>query len=542
MKQVSKGSFVLSSLLLSLSLVAAGCSSGTNNNAANNEKPANQAQESSTNTNTGTANTTEAPKTLEPYEVVMVYPDGKQNDLGVVQTAMNDYLKQTYPDMNMTVKLNPIDWSAYADKTNLMMSSGQKFDLIWTANWMNFDAQVNKGGLLPLDDLLAQNAPDIEAIEGKFHDGALRNGKIYGVHVHQELGNPQGVAISKALVDKYNLDLSALKSGEFKDLGPILKTIKENEPGVTPAVGPSFPLGAYYGSGSTANIVGPIGLDLRDTDPNNTYKVVNTYATPRYMELAKLTREWFKAGYINKDATTPGVDIWKKFQAKTAFASIGSDLDILAGTEIGLPQLMPSKTSSVGSDIIQVPLNIDRLQTTKLAATMQGISQTSKDPARAMMLLNLFYKDQKLLSLFNFGVEGTHYVLKDGQVALPDGKTQDTVGFYHDNMWQIGNQMLNYTRVGEDPNKYKNYEEFNAKVSSNPSPILGFVFNSEPVKNELIAVSKVQSTFDPGLQSGQLDPEVEIPKLIQKLQGAGIDKIIAEAQKQLDEWRAANGK
>ncbi|RAP75260.1 ABC transporter substrate-binding protein [Paenibacillus montanisoli] len=530
MKRVKKGTLALSSLLLSLSLVAAGCSGGNGNEAKNNQ-PANDAQAS-----------TNGEKALEPYEVVMVYPDGKQNDLGVVQDAMNDYLKTTYPALNMTVKLNPIDWSAYSDKTNLMMSSGQKFDLIWTANWMNFDAQVNKGGLLPLDDLLSQYGPDIEAVEGKFHDGARRSGKIYGVHVHQELGNPQGIAISKSLVDKYKLDLSGLKSGEFKDLEPILKTIKDNEPSITPAVGPAFPLGAYYGSGSTANIVGPVGLDLRDTDPNNTYKVVNTYETPRYMELAKLTREWFKAGYINKDATTPGVDIWKKFQAGTAFAAIGSDLDILAGTEIGAAQLMPSKTSSVGSDVIQVPLNIDRLQTTKLAATMQGISQTSEDPERAMMLLNLFYRDAKLLTLFNFGVDGTHYVLKDGQIALPDGKTQESVGFYHDIMWQIGNQMLNYTRVGEDPNKYKNYEEFNKKVASNPSPILGFVFDSEPVKNELIAVSKVQSTFDPGLQSGQLDPEVEVPKMIEKLKGAGIDKIVAEAQKQLDAWRAANGK
>ncbi|MFD2875825.1 hypothetical protein ACFTAO_07415 [Paenibacillus rhizoplanae] len=39
-----------------------------------------------------------------------------------------------------------------------------------------------------------------------------------------------------------------------------------------------------------------------------------------------------------------------------------------------------------------------------------------------MMLLNLFYKDKELLTLFNFGIEGTHYVLKDGQITLPEGK------------------------------------------------------------------------------------------------------------------------
>jgi putative aldouronate transport system substrate-binding protein len=527
-----KGFIVLMLFLMSFSLVLAGCSSSKNEGQSASPSPSSQ----------GSQSASPSTKALDPYEVVMVYPDGKQNDLSTVQSAMNDYLKQTYPDMNMTVKLNPIDWSAYGDKTNLMMSSGEKFDLLWTANWMGFESQVVKGAFLPLDDLINQYGPDIKAVEGNLLDGARRGGKLYGVHVHQELGNPQGIVLSKALVDKYNFDLSALKSGEFKDLEPILQTIKEKEPGVTPAVGPAFPLNAYFGSGSMESIIGPVGVDQRDTDANNKYKVVDMYETPRYMELAQLTHDWYKKGYLNKDATTPGVDIYKKLQAKTAFASIGSDLEIVKDMEIGKPAPMANKSTQLGVDLIQIPMNIDRLHTSKLAATLQAISQTSKDPARAMMLLNLFYKDQKLLTLFNFGVEGKHYVLKNGQVALPDGKTQDNVGFYHDNMWQLGNQMLNYTRVGEDPDKYKNYEQFNEKVKSQSSPLFGFVFDPEPVKNELIAVGKVQSTYDPGLQSGQLDPAVELPKMINKLKTAGLDKIIAEAQKQEDAWRAANGK
>ncbi|MBM7568651.1 ABC transporter substrate-binding protein [Paenibacillus sacheonensis] len=552
MHSIRKGSMLASSLLLSFALLAAGCgnngnngSTGENAGQTNNQdanQPANDqaaGNNQAANANSGNAG---AEKPLDPYEVVMIYPDGKQNDLAAVQTAMNDYLQKTYPQMNMTVKLNPIDWGAYTDKLNLMMSSGEKFDLLWTANWMNFETQVNKGALLPLDELVDQYGPDIKSVEGDLLDGAKRKGKLYGIHVHQELGNPQGIALRKDLVDKYHIDLAPLASGEFKDLEPILKTIKENEPSVTPAVGPAFPLGAYFGSGSMESIIGPVGLDQRDTNADNTYKVVDMYETPRYMELAKLTHDWYKAGYINKDATTPGVDIWKKIQAKTAFAAIGTDLEIVKDMAIGKPSHMDGKSAQLGMDIIQVPMNIDRLHTSKLSATLQAISQTSKDPARAMMLLDLFYKDAKLLTLFNYGVEGTHYALNNGQIDLPQGKTKDNVGFYHDNQWQLGNQMLNFTRLGEDPNKYQNYEQFNEMVKSQSSPIIGFVFDSEPVKNELIAVGKVQSTYDPGLQSGQLDPEKDLPKMIDKLKAAGLDKIISEAQKQIDEWRAANGK
>ncbi|WP_269864104.1 ABC transporter substrate-binding protein [Paenibacillus caseinilyticus] len=477
---------------------------------------------------------------MKPYEVVMVYPDGTQRDLAKVQEAMNQHLKAAYPQLNMTVKLNPIDWGAWGDKTNLMFASSEKFDTLFTAAWLGYDSQVNRGALLPLDDLLKKHGEDIEKVEKDFHSGAMRNGKLYGIHTHQELGGMQGIVVRKDLAEKYNMDLNALaKSKKLEDLEPLLKTIKENEPGVTPIVGVPLPLETLFKSGKMEMPVEPVGIQLSKKD----FKVVTMYETDEYMEMARLTHKWFNLGYINKDASTSiqtNIDGWARLKTKSAFAIAGADMEIIKDNENA--SLMPSRSKQVGMGVIQIPLHTDPLRSNKLAGTMQAISKTSKDPERAMMLINLFYKDAKLLSLFNYGIEGTHYVLKDGQVELPEGKTTDNVGFYHDVQWQIGNQMLNYTRVGEDPKKYDNYAEFNKKVSADPSPILGFVFNSEPVKSELVSIENVRKQYDPGINSGTLNPDVEVPKLIAKLKAAGVDKVVAEMQKQLDEWRQANGK
>ncbi|SFE10797.1 putative aldouronate transport system substrate-binding protein [Paenibacillus catalpae] len=536
MKLVKHSSAVLMSVILILVLALTGCSG---NNKTNDEAShANAAKE--TNASSEPAATGGDAKKLDPYEVVMVYPDAPQSDLASVQTAMNDYLNAAYPELSMTVKLNPIDWGAWGDKTNLMMASNEKFDLFFTADWLGYNQQVLKGGLLPLDDLLAEYGPDIEAVEKDFHEPAKRGGKLYGIHTHQELGGSQGIYLDKALVDKYSMDLSALKSGKVEDLELLLQTIKENEPDVTPLVAPSFPLDAYYTSGTLDTIASAAAINILDTDPSS-YDVVNFYETPRYKELADLMYKWFKAGYVNKDALTPGLDAWKKIQAGKGFALVG-DMEILADMEIGSVSKAPNASIKAGREMIQIPLNIDRLQTGKMTATMQAISKTSKDPARAMMLLNLFFKDQKLLTLFNFGVEGKHYALKNGQIALPEGKTTNDVGFYHDIMWQIGNQMLNYTREGEDPNKYKNYEKFNEMISSRAARTFGFIFDPEPVKNEIIAIDNANKAFVDGLKSGQLNPEENLPKLLAKQKAAGVDKVIAEAQKQIDAWRAANGK
>jgi putative aldouronate transport system substrate-binding protein len=529
----------VSLLLLTLvtALVVTACSTGGNNNSNNDNKSGNnRGQQSQTNVNQPADN--EEIETLPPYEVVMVYPDGMQRDLEMVQTAMNDHLKANYPELNMTVKLNPVEWGAWGDKTNLMMASNEKFDTIFTASWLGFDNQVNKGALLPLDELLAKYGEDIEKVEKDYHGGAVRGGKLYGIHTHQELGGMQGIVVRKDLAEKYNFDLNKLaETKNLADLEPLLQTIKENEPGITPMVGVPFPMEAYFRSGKMELPLEPFGLQISKND----FNIVSYYETDEYIEMAKLIYKWAKLGYINKDGSnTDGVNGWDKIKAGTGFAVAGADMEIVADNTI--PALMPNRSKEVGMELIQIPLNHDPLRSIKLAGTLQAISATSEDPERAMMLINLFFKDKELLTLFNFGIEGTHYVLKDGQVDLPEGKTTDNVGFYHDIMWQIGNQMLNLTRVGEDPNKYKNYESFNQLVAANPSPILGFVFDSEPVKNEIVAIGNVRQTYDPGFNAGLLNPETDLPKLLEKLKAAGSEKVRAEMQRQLDEWRAANGK
>jgi putative aldouronate transport system substrate-binding protein len=56
------------------------------------------------------------------------------------------------------------------------------------------------------------------------------------------------------------------------------------------------------------------------------------------------------------------------------------------------------------------------------------------------------------------------------------------------------------------------------------------------VKNEVAAFNNVVTEFTGALWSGTVDPEKTIPKFIEKLKAAGSDKVIAEKQRQLDEW------
>ena len=70
------------------------------------------------------------------------------------------------------------------------------------------------------------------------------------------------------------------------------------------------------------------------------------------------------------------------------------------------------------------------------------------------------------------------------------------------------------------------------------SPAFGYYFDQEPVTSEVAAVNTVIEQYTPSLNCGAINPEEALPEFIEALKAAGMDKIIAEQQKQLDEWAA----
>ena len=71
------------------------------------------------------------------------------------------------------------------------------------------------------------------------------------------------------------------------------------------------------------------------------------------------------------------------------------------------------------------------------------------------------------------------------------------------------------------------------------SPALGFAFDSTKIATELTSVTNVYEEYQKSLEYGFVDPEVGIPEMLEKMNNAGLQKIIDEKQAQLDAWAAA---
>ena len=93
-----------------------------------------------------------------------------------------------------------------------------------------------------------------------------------------------------------------------------------------------------------------------------------------------------------------------------------------------------------------------------------------------------------------------------------------------------------YVLENEPLDKWATFKEFND--SSVEAPSFGFDFDLNPVSTEVAGFGNVMDEFGKSLFTGSVDPEEYLPKLQEKLKATGIDKVIEEMQKQIDEWKA----
>ncbi|WP_284646496.1 ABC transporter substrate-binding protein [Paenibacillus silviterrae] len=462
--------------------------------------------------------------TNETFEVTMAMPalGAIPKDMQLVQDEINKITKEK---INTTVKILPISIGSWQQQMNLMSSSGEKLDTYLTIG-KSYQSDVAAGKVIALDSLLDKEGKDVKALfDPDYLNSARINGKIYGVPPVKDYstGVP-GIAMRKDLVDKYKIDVASIKN--IDGLDKVFKTIKDNEPNIVPlGVGIAAASDQYFTYDKLGDRFGVLpGFD-------NNLKVVNYYETGEYEDLLKKFNSWFKAGYINKDAATSQINSRELVKANKAFSYLFSN-------RIGA---LEAESRLIGQEMIFVPLIPSSYATSSdVLSALWTISSNSSNPERTMLFLNLMYTDARIANLLLWGVEGKHYVLgADNRVDFPPGIDAMTVG-YSNVEWLIGNGLITYLHKSSPADKWKLTEESNKKVIK--SKALGFTFNSEPVKNEVTALNNVISQYKRALETGTIDPTEKLAEFRSKLKAAGIEKVIAEKQKQLDAWAAANKK
>lgn len=463
------------------------------------------------------------PAALPEVKLTWYFPGNwPQPDQNLVFAEVNKILKDK---INATVDFKPFSFGDYDQKMQVVMASGEPYDIAFTSNWINnYTQDVAKGAFLPLDDLLAKYAPQTFASVPKtFWDAARVNGKIYGVINQQISARSPHLAVSKKLADEIHFDINQfsgkLNPDTLNQLEPYLQAAFKINPKRTAI---SATIGGLTGDFfNLETIVGtqvPGAVDYSD----KSLKVVNQFETQQFKKYAALMRDWNAKGYLNAKQLI-SQDLGNPSEADSGFTIGGT---FKPGGDV-------QDSVGRGYQVLEIPTVPPHLTTGGIISTMHAISRTSKNPERAMMLLELLNTDKDLYNLLNFGIEGKHYKLDADGFKEPGDAAQS----YTPNVpWMFATNYLAYIDKGMPKTVWEDTKKLNAEAI--PSNLIGFSFDPEPVKAEIAKTSAVFSEYSRAIELGVAD-EAKYNEFLDKLKAAGSDKIIAEMQKQIDAWKAS---
>lgn len=161
--------------------------------------------------------------TQDPYTVKLLIPgDAKTEDCKEVSEAASKILQEKY---NTTLDITRVGFGSYPDQVNLMLSSGEKLDVLYN-NRDIFVSAVNNGQIVPMEEYLSEYGPDLltEIPEERWACTSL-NGKKYAVPANKEIAVSWGFACVKEMADATGVDYSNIKTED--DLLPLLEAAKE---------------------------------------------------------------------------------------------------------------------------------------------------------------------------------------------------------------------------------------------------------------------------------------------------------------------------
>lgn len=467
----------------------------------------------------GTLEGTAVQAAEEPYEVTMLTQGEQQEDLPRIMEKVNEILVR---DLNIKLNLLVSPYGSLAQQRQLMLTSGEPLDLVYldAASAVGF---MNNGQIIDMGDLIDEYGTNIKEYWGDEAKSANIGGFVFGVPNLNEVGNIPAIGMRKDMVEKYDIDVDSIRS--LEDLEPVLAMIKENEPGITPVhiCADQLPVSKQL------SVIDPMidGIAVLDNSGLDTTEIIPVTQSKEYQEKCELFHKWYEAGYINQDAATTTVQFESAFKAGSTFCAI-----------MVWHPMSPNQFGGV--DMEYAFLGDHKVLSGATGNADYGIATNSKDPAKAMQLLDYLYGSEEVAQLLNWGEEGIDWVYADKEqniVTWPEGVDSNNATYHAQLAWALPNQFMASTWQGVyAPDVFEQMLKFNKEGEK--STAFGFTYNTEPIETELTALKNVQEKYRVSLETGAVDPEEYLSRYEEDLKKAGLDKVIEEKQQQFDAWLA----
>jgi ABC-type glycerol-3-phosphate transport system substrate-binding protein len=460
-------------------------------------------------------------------ELTLYVIGGPQPNSPEMDAYLNEVLARKLP--NTTFKWLYIDWAEFAQgKYELLFSSGESFDMVLAGDWAGLGGLAKRGAFMNLDNLYPKYAPNNYARQSQ---SAIRQA-TYNGHIYAVPNLEKNYTVWGFLYREDGLKLPGWdgKMETFGDLERYVKIVKANNPGVT---------GIHVGNDGNGELMrlwmenhglyavpGTARMWWLDLNSNST-EIIFWADHPTIPEFFAVVERLNAMDAWSKTALSdPAHNRWEQGLIGVNFGGFGHYRD----WSIIYPWM--------GLRFKNMNKNVAYARFTESAL---GIPVTAKNPERALMFWDIATNNEEMWRAIFYGIEGRSY-----RVVEQDGKRLyerlfDTNGeavYAFPQLWCIGVPEFYLPHFGAPPEISRWQAEFDEQIKEGQGAqkYQAFTYDSDVVEFENVVFTNVHREHFGPLSMGFVDVRTGLANYQQVVKTAGIEKIRAEIQKQLDAY------
>ena len=532
---------LLASAMVVSSLAACGSSDTTAASTESKEETTAESKETETEETETETEETDVPETEpvteEPAEKTHIviyrtlYNRGSVDDdeVQAVEDELNARLDAK--GAGVEIEIHEIHNSEYADTANLALAAGE-MNILWNASWwstIGTDDIWRQNGAYDITDLVA--GTDLwNSMDEGIWEASKYDGKILFIPVYKESYEGYDMKTPKVTMDKCGWteeDFADVHS--LEDLEPFVKEAYE--------AGVEYPFDAYqyfyrYYLDYFDFFGGSSSLLAVDRETN---EVVNAVDTDLYRDFCKLMGKWSDLGYIKEAFQTDDTAALASLTQTDKWAF--EPWTCVPGDELANSEERDQQEEYIIEGFTGKYIH----STTTLGSCYTITANCTEEEAKAAIeWLGYLYTDSEIADIYTFGIEGTDFEY----VEADDGTTRVHCfdeSTYNHSAWESTSIKALTLLDNEPADKIEDYEAKNGAAETSCAAGFRFDHSDEAIDAILAACENLNTTYGKKLETGaygEAAVDATIDEYLAALDEAGYQDLLAEAQRQYNEWKA----
>ncbi len=446
--------------------------------------------------------------------------------------AVNKKLEEDGVDIE--VEVIRIPWDAYSEKLNLMLSSGEEFEILHIMQDVrNISSFASIGAVLPVTEYIDKYPNLKEKFSEMEWNSTLYNGEYFAIpDAWRRLDqNVSFMTFREDIMKQVGYETFPDTLDGLLDLMKKSQKAILEESGIKPYFWmheKQYPANWLHRSFDTYPFYVEFSLGLVLIRQDGT--VDSYYESEEFKQVSNVFYQMYNDGLINPDILN--ID----FNARYDDANYGAFLP--SQTFDSNIQVQIKENTGIDAKVEWTrvfPEKPDMIYT--FGQNMNAVSSTAEDPETAFKFFDWLYASQENFDLFHYGIEGVHYSLnEEGRITHTKG--EDGNPLYLMDTWMTG--YVPYNRYTEDSvDSYISYDKYKSD-NYVISPAAGFAFDATKVQTEVTNLeAEIISSIYP-IKMGLVPYEENIDAAIAKLKAAGLDTYLEEYRRQFTEYLKEN--